>query len=140
MSHYSSSCTTFSAACTNIHIFNAAIITEYHSCPTPLQANATNFTVLNTTARISVWGQRTKDYLLITLISYFNQYLNCKLEVQAATCTNSQRLLLICTVLYTYYCCSCLSNKSILISKQLPLIWRKLHMSLLRCMLRVTGH
>jgi hypothetical protein len=85
MSDYSSSCSTFSAACTNIHIFNAAITTEYHSCPTPLQANATNFTMLTTTAGISAWGYRTKDYLLTTLISYFNQYLNCKLEVQAAT-------------------------------------------------------
>lgn len=88
MSDYNSSCTTFSAACTNINIFNAAITTEYHSCPTPLQANATNFVMLITTAHISVWGYRTKDYLLITLISYFNQYLNCKLEVKAATCTN----------------------------------------------------
>jgi len=88
MSDYSSSCTTFSAASTNIHIFNAAITTEYHSCPTPLQTSTTNFTMLITTASISVEGYRTKDYLLITLISYCNQYLSCKLEVQAATCTN----------------------------------------------------
>ena len=87
MSDDSSSCTNFSAACTNIHTFNAAITTEYHSCPTLLQANATNFTMLITTDRISVWGYWTKHYFLITLISYFNQYLNCKLEVQAATCT-----------------------------------------------------
>lgn len=88
MSDYSSSCTTFSAACTNIHIFNAAITTKYHSCSTPLQANTINFTTLITTACISVEGYRTKNYLLITLISYCNQYLNCKLEVQAATYTN----------------------------------------------------
>jgi hypothetical protein len=54
MSDYSSSCTTFSAAFTDTHIFNAAITTEYHSSPTLHQANATNFTMLIATARISV--------------------------------------------------------------------------------------
>jgi len=78
MSDYSSSCTTFPAACTNIHIFNAAITTEYHSCPTPLQANTTNFTMLITTACISVEGYRTKKLF----INYINKLLQSILELQ----------------------------------------------------------